>query len=439
MCRQNRSFLRLFLTLAIWSFRMCVAEESFSIDQIVQMALKNHEKINISKLEIQKASLLSKFVISSVLPQIYLEGGITYPKEEVKLNSFVVMPSPLKDSRVVFSQLLFDARILPAYKGSKFIKKSIENFSEFQIQEVLIFVTEMFFDVLKNQKLLEVEEERVRLAREQKEIISRRFDAGEVPKTDFLQAKVELSRALRIKDEGNNRLLLSREKLKSVSAIPDAKFSLEDPTHRFEEKFNVDLEVLFAKALNSRGDIKGLEKSLEASEMDVKRAKGAFWPRVFFNAEQSWATPETFGRKNNTWVAAFRVEIPILEGGKQCLEVTEATYNSQQANLQLQRLQEDVRIRITDVWLQGRSTQGNIKSLREEVAFESEYYSVVSERYHLGRASNLDLNDAFHRFILAKTTLVNEEYKYLLLSLKLLNEIGDFDGAYFKRMGQRSA
>jgi outer membrane protein TolC len=386
---------------------------SLTLEESLQLALKNHEEIQIAVFSEKERELLPWRVFSAILPSVTGSAGVTYPKEQIKFAESVIVADPLKEASITVRQPLFDGETLPAYKSATDLSEASSESKYFEIRRVLFNVAQAYFSLLQNQKLVDVADESQRLAQEQLRILSERYEAGQAPKNDFLRAQVEASRAERTLTESRNNRELAGNTLASFTGLPAADIK---------------------EAGEHRNDLGSLKKQIDAKKWEVKQKWAAFLPDADLVFEQSWLEPESFSRQNNFWTAGVRFTVPFFDGGERMLDLSEQKYELEQLRLRLERLQKDIALQVEEAWRAARTSKVNLTAVLKEKELSQENYDVILSRYESGQASSLDVIDAFAELTNAKTSAVTEQYAYQLSLLDLLKQAGLFGQSYVESL-----
>ncbi len=433
--RKNFSFYSAWAALFFTALGLCAFAESekleetltpLSFQQSLEMALQTHETIQIAQYGNKVSALLPWRVIARFFPHVTSELSRNYPENEIKSGEFVVVPDPLDQASITLTQPLVELDLLPDYFKNKNQAQSVLRQSRFQIQSILFEVATAYFDYLKQEKLIKVNQEALKLSREQLRIAKERYDAGEVTKTDFLRSEVEATRANRNLMESINKSMVSRTRLASLIGQPNAFYRLEEPDESVAALKNETLENLLQVGSNSRYDLKGLQDEIEVARWEKARSKSVFLPTAELEVEQNWIDPESFGQQNNFHTFLFRLNFTPFEGGGRILDAITATYLYEQAKLRYERKKKEIYVQITQAWYAVKTTEENVNSIQKEVEFAEENYEVTSTRYQVGQATSLDLMDTFSALISAKTDFVNETFNYRFALITLYKESGLF-------------
>ena len=158
------------------------------------------------------------------------------------------------------------------YKQSRARKESAGFGLESIKQQTIYAVKERYFNLLKAQKLLVVQEETFKSSEESFKRAEALYQVGKAPKSDMLQAKYELE---------NNRLnLLNAQNGKEV-AVSSLNYilgsAIDDSIQIVDRLDTTQVEVDYAQALKT-----GLSNhpDILSSEADLRASRATWFPRL---------------------------------------------------------------------------------------------------------------------------------------------------------------
>ncbi len=422
--------LKAILLLCVFLVSGCAFGEdrgAITLKEVWKLTLQNNENVKIVQLNNTQAEIQQKRVSSQLLPDVRAQGSMAYSKKETDRGNFPVAPNFLKTARVIVSQTLYDGRIFPATSSLEYHLKATREQGDYEVSELLFAASTLYLRVLQNEQLLAVAEKQLEMAKQLESVARERYDAGEVPKTDLLRASLEVSRSKRELLTLGNAVALSREELSTITGADLTDLDLIVPEIFLPQGLEDSLERLVAMAWDNRKDIKSLESKVQSRMYELKSAKRGYWPRVCTNAEYQLVDPDTLIQRNNFWTAILTVEIPIFDQSVTSLNIQKVQAQLKQDMLELERVKKDVEVQVADSWLNISTSKENLAVLAEEVIVEAENYRTLKERYQNGQATNIDLTDAFQRWIASEAGQANEEFNLMLSSLRLYKDVGIFD------------
>jgi len=191
----------IFLFLFLFFSPMLPAQKIITVDEAIATALNNNYGIRIARSQADINKLNNTAGNAGMLPEVSLTGSDKYALNDnyQKFSAGNDATNPSLSSNainagVALSWTLFDG-------GKMFITKNKLN--EIEAQGEILFrenvlqtvydVVASYYDVVKQKQQLVSINEAMRLNEERVKISSTSFDAGLAPKTDMLQAKIDLN------------------------------------------------------------------------------------------------------------------------------------------------------------------------------------------------------------------------------------------------------
>src|SRR5690606_31967777 len=127
------------------------------------------------------------------------------------------VPSSFKTGSVDVSQTLIDFRFRPAFRSAKFAREATTHQTDFELYELLYLASETYLAVLQSTELLKVAEHQYELARHQFDATQKKYEAGELPITDFLRSEEEVNRAERALRDLETEVRIFRDHLSNFA------------------------------------------------------------------------------------------------------------------------------------------------------------------------------------------------------------------------------
>ena len=411
-----------------------------TLQEALGIAQKGHEGIEVARLQMEISRLLPAKALSTVLPHAAADAEFLRGKEGVLLSSTAeslgitddVAPRTQWKGTFTLSQPV-RPEALPGFIAGQNAAASDRQSYVFTMRQILFAVTRAYFDALKQDKLMEVAEENLRLAGAQADVAKRRFEAGEVPRTDYLRSAVEVSRAQRNRQDTVHRRELANAILKNILGISqEAWVDVEDPPG--EIPVPASLEELRSQALDHRNDLERQERLADQAAWDLKRAYAKFLPQFDLEFKELLVDPESITDRNNFWTLLLKFHLPVLEGTDRLLEIKQRKYQLQQEKLRYERLRKDVLLEVQDAWFTAQTLTSTLKVANEETALAQENYDITAKRYKAGEATSVDVSDTFAKLVSARTDMTNLSYEYQVSLYNLQRVVGTFAQEHFEAL-----
>ena len=405
--------------------------ESLTLEQAYDRALASDQTIRIAYAEIQKANLLPWSALARQGPRVL--GNASYAKPERAIPSASLLETRSADLTVELP--LIDFTVFPAYRGGKLSAQSARLAQRFTVRGVLFGVTTAYYDVLKQQRVVEVNRQTLGLARGQFDLAEKRFNVGDVVKTDVLRARVTVERALRTLTESENALRLARSVLASILNLgTEPPLVLIDPPSY--PASTESLESLQRRAGTGREDLQVAVLVVETTKAHRGEVVARYGPRVVAQWSNVWIDPPTDSQPNNFWQATVAVQMPFFEGGQRELDLQRVGREVTQSELTRENLAKSIAVDVKAAWLLVHSLEQTLTALHAEVAAADENYRSLENQYRAGTATSLDVQDALRDLNTARTDLAVQTYGYQLALRDLERVTGVFQQPRVEKVKQ---
>ncbi|MCX6968163.1 MAG: TolC family protein [Verrucomicrobia bacterium] len=392
-----------------------------TLEEAYDMTLASDQTIRIAFYEIRKANLLPWSALTRLGPQLI--GNASYTGNHSSSHNdalvetsatpgFIKTAIDTQFSGFTYTQPIFDPTVFPAYRYGKLSAKAARLQYQFTVRETLFGVAQAYYNVLKQQKLVDVNQQTVDLASEQLITAQARFDAGAVARIDVLRARstVEGARNTLIQSQGT--LDTARDTLSNILNLGGkTNFTLAEPP--VESDPGTPFEASLKNAYDCREDYK-----VSAIGVDQKVAlRGEviadYGPKVVAQATTQWSrtSGDNEGRNHNQ-AAAISVQMPFLTGGQREIDLITANQNISQSRLNLEKTAKSIESEVKVAWVSVQTGREALKALTAEVEAATQNYTDLQAQYQAGASTSLDAQTALRDLNNSRTLLTNQIYNY---------------------------
>ncbi|GAB4280708.1 MAG: TolC family protein [Candidatus Rifleibacteriota bacterium] len=288
--------------------------------------------------------------------------------------------------------------------------------SEFQAEllKIKIELTRVYLNLASLQKLKTIEEEDLKLSRENLEAVRKKSEAGEIPMLDLTRAKVELAAENTnyqklIREIELNSLSLSNFWLESdadlvvADTLPCKSNLAPEWLEKVEEKIEQNPELTIAKKqLNAAKAKKSLEKA--KSGLDIELEAGIFKSR----ADQK-----------HSYFAGISLPLKIFDDNRGSIKSAAAQIKMQEQLLQ--KTEIDLRTRTISLKKQLKAISSEARSAREIlVPGAKAAYEQIKRAYEEGERQLFEVFDARRILLEAQKACIQLETEELKLISELL-------------------
>jgi len=310
------------------------------------------------------------------------------------------------------------------------------------VKEVYILsVTNAYYDVLKANRLVEIQKQNVDRLTTHRNAASVRLRIGEVTKTALLRAEAELSGARSDLVKAENLLKFTKSVLKRVVGLEDefdivdthqtGTAGLKDITEGAHDPAigscpRLDLDCLRQLAHTERAELKSQAIQKDIASAQVTYTRGSYWPTLAVEGvlAQRKETPETSGLIRDNVYGGVRIVFPFYEGGLRAAEVQEAESRKRQTDYVYADLKKTVTVEVESSYLDFVTQKGILRSLEDQWLFADDNYKAVSKQFDFGLAQSIDVMDANTLLVTAERQLIDALYQFQQAVVRLKRSTG---------------
>lgn len=290
-------------------------------------------------------------------------------------------------------------------------------------QAVLLSATIAYLDVSRDQGLLRVSRNNVRVLSEQLEAAEERFEVGEVTRTDVEQARARLAASRSDLAAALGSLEISRDAYRRAIGQDPGKLDPVPPLPDLPE----DEQDAVSIALQNDPTIQAARIEREASGFDVKAAIGALLPQVTLEGTASRAVTALDGTNGDGFRDAslgLFVTIPIFTGGANYASVRQAQAAVEGAEADITTSIRDARQAVGIAWSQIAVARAQIRAGQLEVRAAELAFEGVREEAKVGARTTLDVLDAEQETLEARADLITAQRDEYVAAYQLLEAMG---------------
>lgn len=293
---------------------------------------------------------------------------------------------------------------------------------------LVLGVKQAYFDLLKAQKLVGVQEAAVRRAEQFHKTIESKYELGSASLSEVLKAKVEVGNAQLLLLQRKNDVQTNTANLNSIlnrpvdDALEIADVPPEDPAHP------TYAEAL-AMARKESPDMLAAKANVRVAKNEMGIARSTLFPTFSWSASRNF-TPQNrddllkFDSDYGTWSVNASLGFTLFDAFHWKTAISNAKVGLKYAREGEQQTASAVDLAVKQAYL-GVELANESRRLAEQTeASAQEDFNLAQEKYNLGAATILDLLDAQASLTEAQTARVNALYDQYVAVARLENAIG---------------
>ena len=409
---------------------------SASLNDVLSYTYENSSTINAERAGLKATDENVAKAKSGYRPSIVAEGslGRSYIKNEYDASSSATMQEKYQDPTalsVSFIQPIFSGlSTVNAVKSAKEQVKSARAGLVNTEQVILLDAVSVYMDVLRDRAVLQLQINNEKVLKEHLASYKKRFEAGELTRTDVAQSEARLSgaTAARIAAEGNLKVS-NANYLDVIGLKPDATLKDVDA-----EK--IELPKALSEALNlakeNNPQIQAIDYAQKAAEKNVLAKKGVLSPVVDVRAGASKNKESNLTRRNDAWQVTANITVPLYQSGAEYADIRAARHTENQYRILTRKIRSDVEAQTIKAWENYTSTKAQIKSIKSQIKASKIALDGVIREAKVGSRTVLDVLDAEQEHLDNQVSLVKTHRDEVVAAYTLLTALGKMNPSDFK-------
>lgn len=392
------------------------AQETLTLEQAIELALKNNYDILIARNEAEIADKNNSIGNAGMLPTINATLADNYTLNNLN-QQFVNQPEIARagvnsnnlQAAVALNWVLFDGLRMFATKGrlSKLEEIGALQFKD-QVQTTVAQVILAYYNVVGSKQQLIAIEEAIRIAEERAKIAEAKFTVGTSSKVDYLQARVDANQQRSNEFSQKTAIQQRKAELNRLMVRPaDTQFEVTDSI-----LINKEPELTPADLEKKNFQLAIAAKNIDVARYAKKEAFSGFLPWLNGTVGYGFARSQSdagFSLYSQTYglQAGFQLVVPLFNGLNTIRLNKIAGIQVQSAGYSF----ENMRLQTNVAYYNQLRNFENAKEILEleesNVQLADENAKIALERFRLAQSTSIELRQAQLSLVDAQTRVVN--------------------------------
>ena len=424
--------------MLLYSFVAVWAQKSpWTFQQCLDTALRRNISVNQSMLsnELNKISLEQSK--ANRIPSISANVGESFnfgKNVDATTNAFVIGSFHSGNYSLSLSYNLFNGlqnnNTIRQYRlNTEAGKFDIENAKN----AVILSVTTGYLQILQQYEILKVAQNQLSADSVQVDRTQKMLNVGRAAESDLLQIQSQLATDYLSFVNAQNQLDIARVTLMQLMQIPVIdQFDVEVPL-LIEPGLDLlqSKDVIYRKALAVMPQIQSASIKSSSSQMAIKIAMGARWPRLTFSAGMS-SNYASSGRNPNVNVDGYPwysqvwdnvgqslnlgLSIPIYSNRSIQSNIERATINSKTAALNELNTQQTLRMNIEQSYTSLKSSARSYEAGKIQLSSTEITFKNAEKKYNVGVMSVTDYLIQKNNYVNSASNLIQAKYGFIFQS-----------------------
>lgn len=418
--------------------------KAWTLEECVRYAIKNNISIKQSELDTISANIDKKGALGKFLPSANLNANHSW---NIGLNQDITT-GLLRNQTTQFTGVGANVGV-DIYKGlqnQNTMRKAnlsivASKYRLLKMQEdIALNVANAFLQVLFNKENLKVQQEQLAINEKQYTRSEEMVKAGSIPRGDLLDVKATVATNKQNVINAENALLISKLSLAQLLQLKEFwDFDVIDNTNINDENNIMSTKPIdiYAKAKESRTELKIAKTNLEIAEKDVSISKGAYQPRLsaFYGFDSRVSYADTFNPQTGQSESAkppleqlnenkgqnfgLQLAIPVFNGFSVRNNVDRSKVELEKSKIALEKEDLDLQRNVYTAFTDAKGAMNAHESAIVALESREQAYNYAKEKYTVGLMNSFDFNQSQTLFTNAQSEVIRTKYDYIF-KIKIL-------------------
>jgi len=437
---------RIFQTAAVGAALLLSAQvQAENLLEIYEKALRSDPALREAEANMMATQEGKPLARSSLLPQLGLSGSINNRVNDGVSTRQLVNPK-ISDQEsdddsynwgISLNQTVFNTEQWRTLKRSNKESAQAEINFEAARQDLIIRVSESYFNVLAAQDTLVAEQATKQAIARQLEQAERRFEVGLIAITDVKESQAAYDDAIALEIQARRALATAKEGLREITgeyhdtlSAPGDNFPLIPPDPQIEQDW-VDI------ALQQNLPLESAKIGAEISRQNIEIAKGGYFPTIDLSATygkfrsdgeiDNQTNPALSGLTENNQSRkeiGVSMSFPIYQGGRTSSQVDQNVYRHRAARENYEKVARETEREARDAYLGVIAEIARVQALARSVESNQTALEATEAGYEVGTRTTVDVLNSRESLFRAQTQYARSKYDYLINVLKLKQAAG---------------
>ena len=313
-------------------------------------------------------------------------------------------------------------------------------------REVVFTVMQQFITLVENREIMRVRREELSALRQQLKQVREFVQAGSRPVSELYQQQANVAEAEQALLQAQREREVSKTRLiQTLQLNPQGAYNFqvpELPDDTLEtEAYNAS--ELIDEAFRNRLDLKVAKAEETAAQQGIRIARSSYYPSISVGGSYGtdWSsrfsipdpdnpnqrTQPSFTdqlRNNRGGGVSVSLSIPVFSQYQRSTQVQQAKVQAQNAEYALQDQRQQVALQVRQAYLDYRNAEQQLRAANKRLRAARQARTAAQERYNLGAASIVELQNANRDFVNAASQQVRARYNLVFLEKQIDYYVG---------------
>jgi outer membrane protein len=357
-------------------------------------------------------------------------------------NYFKYDPSPLFDSfsRTYWSWGPTISMTMPIYRPQNWdvldqakltVTAAEATFAQAR-QDLILRVTQAYFDVLAAQDALSAIEANKRAVSENLAQAKREFEVGTKTIVDTTEAQARYDQIVAQEQVARGDLIVKRYALRAIIGRDAGDLAALRDAPQLEPPAPADVEAWAKRAEENNPNVAVAQASAQIARIDTRRNRDAHLPTVDLVASAGRSRASGSSTSSVPFTATsgsigVQLNVPIYSGGLIQSRVREALSNEERARFDLESARRTASLGARQAYVGVDYGLAQVRSLESAEVSAKSQLDATRLGYQVGVRINLEVLNATTQLFTTQRDLKKSRYDFLVSGLRLKSAVGSLD------------
>jgi outer membrane protein TolC len=294
-----------------------------------------------------------------------------------------------------------------------------------QKMDVTLNVKNAFYNLLRAQAFVEVNEAAVAQSEELVRVTEAQKRAGVAAEFDVLRARTQLENNKQALISARNQVQISKNSLANTLGI-DPATPIDPQIPEFPPVPELGEEQLITEAIAKRPEYAQADINILKATKNVRLARRTLEPYLTASANGNYnPNPAIIANEKTTGSLNLTLTIPLSDGGSTKAAVEAARSDERGALIQKDQFVRGIKAEVQQAIIAVKDAEERTRSAEQTVKEAEEAFRLAGVRFKAGVGTQLDVNDAQTALVQASNNRVNARYDYLGALARLARAVGN--------------
>lgn len=363
-----------------------VSLSALSVDEAVDIAIKNNSDIKINQSKVEQAKRNIELSKSSLKPKLDLAYSYTNRFDRPKSIKEEYSTGGITASYNLFNGYKDKADI----ESKKFLKEAAKYVLSANKHDIKLNTKVAYINYLNRKKELRTFESSFKSFKKQFEDATNRYNQGLLARNNLLEVEVEMLDSKQNVVRAKSNLKIAKYELGNILGGVDLTnediIELEEEVLNISDYSQVDLE--------NRSELKAIKARIDSSNSNVKIARAEYYPTVDFSLNYKKDGDEITLNEDEQGSATVSVSWNLYNGDKTKSNILLNKELSKELKESLVKTRLDIKLQYQKALAELEVSKENLETSKLALLQATQNYEIVNNKFLEGLSTSSDLIDA---------------------------------------------